>query len=1120
MFLTLFTLHVSCIFNSDSLLPSIFHFSSIGFNVTESKSGFNPDKVHFVTDKSKEYKGVYDAAKQGWTLTVLGSDANDGQYLYVVQEESSGKYATLARLNIYSYEPKSIKVKLVPVNGFTNNFSANNVSTQLNSIYNKVGITCVVEMAGSFDYEPLKTNPFNVTGSGLFSTLTDDMKALNSAYQTANPEETAICLFIIENVTGNENVAGDMPRGKQFGYLFNGATVQTIAHEIGHGIFHLDHPFDRANAAKSFTKGDLADNLMEYSGGSDLVKLQWDAIHSPGLVIGLFETDEGGMQQGNNAPEYLLEAYKHLNAIGETIKENKFVIFFSTTCFSANNINEDVSEIVLNVNAETYQIINETNKTIKAVTYSYKGRINIALSVETGNNNVDYTYNQGIKVSEVTEKGLIEINSGTFFGLLTNDSIYQCEPPKNSICEEGWISDNFYDEMVTAILNCLKNNEQNSRSNKVGDSFFYKAITQYPDVDKDTLRKIADKYDRIADILFNGQSGDNEWNRYGDYFEASFQAAQQANNIDNGDFLKRMDGFIRIFENKLSQLNSIENDKIALFVGTFSDMELMYLPMKLRINTLDILAQSPELKNLLDPLKRDATITNWAMRENMILKLLQQIEPGEEKELLNKLRTSNVIKAINDNLDDFITLVDDNYTKFLDIIDGYIYHINIINENTRDSWLQKLYDENKIFNLNEITKEGERFISATEITYDANVKLQLETFSGEYKTDKFYYEGGSFDIKTPIYSSENINIAYDQPIVIYHNAYLSGVSPDKMGEMQIASALRAHYYLQKHKDAVTGEIIWSTIDVATFFVGVGEISVAVKAAKGWRLALGICNTASSVGSLLATVSESYLINQYGKEGEEYVRSMRIVSSVLGVADLGASGITKFKNMLNDDLVTIGRFHKKFSQQLAADAKTQELERITKKLVDDFDEDLVRQIENVSQITETISDIKRWDVAGEFAKGKNVVEFTIEWGGKSYKLKWTKESNGLINFGDRTDLAKILGTSDNIEAHHIIPWAKGEHDVIQAAAKDGFHLNIVENGIGLEKYTKLTGEGLHGNHPAYDKFIQNKLDEFVKSNLNYSSQQANKFVQEQLIPELKTHIVRAKQSDLNLNEYFK
>jgi hypothetical protein len=110
--------------------------------------------------------------------------------------------------------------------------------------------------------------------------------------QTSDYREDVVTLFIIEKVTGNEIAAGDMPRGKQLGYLFSGATAQTIAHELGHGVFHLDHPFDRANAAKSFDRGDLVDNLMEYGNGTNLVKLQWDAIHAPGIVIGMFERDE------------------------------------------------------------------------------------------------------------------------------------------------------------------------------------------------------------------------------------------------------------------------------------------------------------------------------------------------------------------------------------------------------------------------------------------------------------------------------------------------------------------------------------------------------------------------------------------------------------------------------------------------------------------------------------------------------------------------------------------------------------------------------------------------------------------------------------------------------------
>jgi hypothetical protein len=167
-----------------------------------------------------------------------------------------------------------------------------------------------------------------------------------------------------------------------------------------------------------------------------------------------------------------------------------------------------------------------------------------------------------------------------------------------------------------------------------------------------------------------------------------------------------------------------------------------------------------------------------------------------------------------------------------------------------------------------------------------------------------------------------------------------------------------------------------------------------------------------------------------------------------------------------------------------------------------------------------SALKQFDVAGEFAKGKNVVEFSIEWGGGSYKLTWSK-INGKIDFGDRSQLARILGTSNDIEAHHLISWTKGgQHRVVQSAADDGFHLNMVENGLGLKKYTKLTGEGLHGNHPAYDDFLTYKLDEFAKGKSEFTAREANDFLQKQLIPEVKTHINNAGNTQLNLNEYFK
>ena len=93
------------------------------------------------------------------------------------------------------------------------------------------------------------------------------------------------------------------PRGKQFGYLFtktalklgDKAIYRTIAHEIAHGAFHLNHTFDsQCQNAQASTQ-----NLMDYTSGTVLLKHQWDAIHNPGMEIGMFEKDEEGMLIAN-----------------------------------------------------------------------------------------------------------------------------------------------------------------------------------------------------------------------------------------------------------------------------------------------------------------------------------------------------------------------------------------------------------------------------------------------------------------------------------------------------------------------------------------------------------------------------------------------------------------------------------------------------------------------------------------------------------------------------------------------------------------------------------------------------------------------------------------------------
>ena len=161
-----------------------------------------------------------------------------------------------------------------------------------------------------------------------------------------------------------------------------------------------------------------------------------------------------------------------------------------------------------------------------------------------------------------------------------------------------------------------------------------------------------------------------------------------------------------------------------------------------------------------------------------------------------------------------------------------------------------------------------------------------------------------------------------------------------------------------------------------------------------------------------------------------------------------------------------------------------------------------------------------DVATELLT-HNPFSQTVRWGGGVYQIYWTKVGSR-IQFGDRSLLAKILGNSGNIEAHHIIPWtAGGNHSLVQLAAEAGFHLNDIYNGIGLEKFSRLVGTGLHGNHPAYDKYVTTLMTRYEDAHPGLLPLDASKYLQEVLIPDLKTKISNAKTwNQGSLNDYFR
>jgi succinate dehydrogenase flavin-adding protein (antitoxin of CptAB toxin-antitoxin module) len=896
----------------------------------------------------------FDSVKPAtYTATIKGDDAISATYELQYEDR---RFTELAgKLNISVYGEKDFKVKLVPLEN-TGRVDGHAVQEFLNKVYGQA----VVKWNVTVDQTPLRVDRFNgrlKTESGALSNYSPDMNSIISAYKKDNKIESNVYYIFIVPQFEDSRIIGYMPKKRTYGFVaYNAnrhnvdpeALARTIAHELGHGAFRLQHPFSEYPVIRQGSTNNLMDYVTAIPPGggmidiSRLYKYQWDFIHNPEGGLYWFQDEEDMLAMGDIHSGFGLEINKRLLRIGEQLGEKKFVIVYSTNCPASINEIGDIGSVGLANDVRVSVNLDGASYEGVANVFSTDERITIVLGIEIEERFDEYP----IPILRNTDIVKVDDSeTGTFLGVVTANKVYSCIPPSTLTCERARESSgDFYSAMLTAVLNCLK--DETIRHQKFGEKFRISMMRKHSQ-NASMLNEIANSSDRIADILFDGQRAGNEWEEYGRYFEASFEAALANQNIDNGDYLKRLNEFIRIFQNKLSQLNLTGKDKIALFVGTFTDNELLYLPMDLRITTLNTLTNVRLITSLLRNERNDLAVLNWAMQENMILKLLERIEYREQKDLLEKLRTSGVVKAINDNLNDFITLVDDNYTKFLDIIDRYVYSVNTINEPNRGNWLQTLYDNDKIFNISKITKEGESFIAATRLNNRGEVEFQMKEFNGNYRDRTVRVYDEEYIIRDPLFDTRKVNVSFDEPIVIFHNANLSGVNTEHMGTMQIASSLRAHYYLQKQKDAQTATVIWTTIDVASLLVGVGQISTVSRAAtvavRNWRLVFGITNTASSIGSLTATGLESHLRNYAG--GDAFISSLRNISAILGVADLGGAGISKLRRMLNDDLVIIGRFHNQHGAQMARNPQTSNLEQNVKRLVDSYDDDLIRLVNN-------------------------------------------------------------------------------------------------------------------------------------------------------------------------------
>ena len=137
---------------------------------------------------------------------------------------------------------------------------------------------------------------------GDLSTYSPEQNAVIAKFATnRKPKDNTYYIFLVNDGTGDH---GYMRLGGQYGFVYS-TNARTIAHELGHGIFKLEHPFKGKNADKGKTTA-----LMDYNEGQDFFYRDWKQINDPKVKLYAFQKQSEGEYHYSYSLQKLLEWLK------------------------------------------------------------------------------------------------------------------------------------------------------------------------------------------------------------------------------------------------------------------------------------------------------------------------------------------------------------------------------------------------------------------------------------------------------------------------------------------------------------------------------------------------------------------------------------------------------------------------------------------------------------------------------------------------------------------------------------------------------------------------------------------------------------------------------------------
>lgn len=258
-------------------------------------NGKTSDDIVFKTKQGTAVPATWQGNIATLTIEKQYDFAKDEILATVKPADSAGNYDIAGKVNVWHLKQQQVNLTIVPVG---NGLVSNTLADELNTIYNPVGVHFNVTVdspitIGQNIWDENGNGQLDIGDSTVLANYTAEERAIYNYYKTQRPPQNQMYyVFVLGNdiTTTDSSTEGFMPLKRQYGFVFNpNNAARAIAHELGHGVFGLEHPFTEYNITQGST-----DLLMDYGTGTAFTHMDWQTIHAPGLQLYLFQGDDDG----------------------------------------------------------------------------------------------------------------------------------------------------------------------------------------------------------------------------------------------------------------------------------------------------------------------------------------------------------------------------------------------------------------------------------------------------------------------------------------------------------------------------------------------------------------------------------------------------------------------------------------------------------------------------------------------------------------------------------------------------------------------------------------------------------------------------------------------------------